>query len=362
MSPAREGKTAFPTPLRRLDAIPGAGPTAIIFAPLPSAQPTVGAALDVLRCLAAAPPGHQPLLWLSDWSAFCLNCLSGGKTNQDDLTAIKAAYDLLLGCLKAIAPATMQSVRVVFQSQAILADSSNYWISVINIGRAHQLSKIRAIDEANAEVGQVISSLMHVADVLALSSSSAPRCICSLAAQQPLHQLALDYMSAPSVADGGLVAPSLTSLPALSLRLKAAADGAAAVEDLDAELLLLDGAPDVQRKMKKAFCEPGNVDFCPPLAIAGALVLPYAEEGKLVLKRREEDGGDRTYTDAAELQADFAAGALHPGDLKPSVRDAAMAVLQRVRAAVSSDAQLAKAEKEVVKVQKRAAKGGKGKK
>jgi len=65
---------------------------------------------------------------------------------------------------------------------------------------------------------------------------------------------------------------------------------------------------------------------------------------------------------SAHLKADFAAGALHPGDLKPSVRDAAMAVLQRVRAAVSADAQLAKAEKEVVKVQKRAAKGGKGKK
>jgi len=42
--------------------------------------------------------------------------------------------------------------------------------------------------------------------------------------------------------------------------------------DADAELLLLDLQPDVQRKMKKAFCEPANAAFCPPLAIAAELV------------------------------------------------------------------------------------------
>lgn len=33
------------------------------------------------------------------------------------------------------------------------------------------------------------------------------------------------------------------------------------------ELLLLDAAPDMSSKLKKAFCEPQKTDFCPPLTL-----------------------------------------------------------------------------------------------
>ena len=64
---------------------------------------------------------------------------------------------------------------------------------------------------------------------------------------------------------------------------------------------------------------------------------------------------------ASEAQTAFQAGELHPGDLKPAVRDAVDEILGRVRAKVSGDAELAKAEKELQKVAKRqgAAKGKK---
>ena len=34
------------------------------------------------------------------------------------------------------------------------------------------------------------------------------------------------------------------------------------------ELLLLDATPDISSKLKKAFCEPQNTSFCPPLILA----------------------------------------------------------------------------------------------
>eukprot|EP00962_Isochrysis_galbana_P053100 scaffold24557_cov51-Isochrysis_galbana.AAC.1 len=74
--------------------------------------------------------------------------------------------------------------------------------------------------------------------------------------------------------------------------------------------------------MKKAFCEPGNAAFCPPLGIACELVLRHGAPPELAVKKNAEDGGDRVYTGrggVAEARADFAAGALHPGDLKPAV-------------------------------------------
>ncbi len=81
-----------------------------------------------------------------------------------------------------------------------------------------------------------------------------------------------------------------------------------------------------------------------------------AAERKLVVQRKEENGGDLSFTDAAELRAAYASSALHPGDLKPAARDALDAVLQRVRSRVQGEPELGKAAKEVEKVAKRNAK------
>ena len=355
-----EPKAMRASKVRRLDALGGNGgkPACIVFAPLPSAKPTLAAALDTLRCLAAAPAGHARVLWLADWSAFCLNCLSGGKTREDDLKAISAANTLFVAALRAIAPQLMADVRVVLQSEAILLNSNDYWISVINAGRAFQLNEIRAVDEANGEGGQVVSTLMHVADVLSTASASAPSCICGTAAQAPIHRLASGYLAKPDVAASGLKPPGVSVAAAVSIRLRSAlvvVDEATAENDPDAELLLFDGQPDVLRKMKKAFAEPGNTDDCPVIAVVTEAVLPYGA-GKLVVKRKEENGGDMTFTASAELKAAYASQALHPGDLKPAARDAVDAVLERVRAAMKADPELGKAAKEVEKVAKRNAK------
>ena len=46
---------------------------------------------------------------------------------------------------------------------------------------------------------------------------------------------------------------------------EAASGGEAPPANPDDELTVLDGSMDVGRKMKRAFCEPGNVADCPPL-------------------------------------------------------------------------------------------------
>ena len=145
--------------------------------------------------------------------------------------------------------------------------------------------------------------------------------------------------------------PDIKTIPSIPLGLKANID--AVESDPEAELLLFDGQPDIQRKMKKAFCEPGNISHCPPLAIAAEFVLPYSNEHTLTVARKEENGGKLSFDTAANLTASFAEGNLHPGDLKPAVRDAADSVLKRVRDAVQSDCDLSKALKEMEKVTKR---------
>lgn len=90
-----------------------------------------------------------------------------------DLKAIPAYYTVLLTALKALDPELMKSVNVIYQSEAILADPSNYWISVINVGRHFMLNQVMGPNMKDSDcVGIVIGRLMMVADVMGLSPST----------------------------------------------------------------------------------------------------------------------------------------------------------------------------------------------
>lgn len=65
------------------------------------------------------------------------------------------------------------------------------------------------------------------------------------------------------------------------------------------------------------------------------------------VSRKPDNGGDKTYSDIAELCADYASGALHPGDLKPALAKALNAILQPVRDHFANDAAAAALLKQV---------------
>jgi hypothetical protein len=94
----------------------------LVFAPLPNAKPTLQEAIDILAQLRASN-GQKCVLFLSDWSArVCSAC-------NADIKAIGAYYTILIASLKAVDSAVMENVQILMQSEAILADPSNYWIS-----------------------------------------------------------------------------------------------------------------------------------------------------------------------------------------------------------------------------------------
>ena len=54
-------------------------------------------------------------------------------------------------------------------------------------------------------------------------------------------------------------------MPSVSLGLR---PDASEVPFVDANLMITDGTMDINRKLKKAFCEPKNVEVCPVLTLA----------------------------------------------------------------------------------------------
>jgi len=85
----------------------------------------------------------------------------------------------------------------------------------------------------------------------------------------------------------------------------------------DSKIDLLDSEKDITRKIKKAFCEEGNIENNGILSFVEAVLMPIFNT--IELKRKEEYGGDKIYTNFEDLKDDFKNKLVHPGDLKAAV-------------------------------------------
>jgi len=90
--------------------------------------------------------------------------------------------------------------------------------------------------------------------------------------------------------------------------------------DEDSKIDLLDSAGALKKKLKKAFCEPGNITDNGILSFCKYVIIPVALKGEVfVIQRSEEHGGNASYSSYDDLEAAFAKEEIHPGDLKSSV-------------------------------------------
>jgi tyrosyl-tRNA synthetase len=308
---------------------PFAPQTTVVFAPLPTTTVRMDGVVRVLSALRRGAARGPCVLWLQDWTAFATNATNGDKN------AIQAFYTLFTAALEGLDKALMARVKVEWQSAVAFAGASDYWLSVINVGRSVQVEELRKVFEADGQsldtAGQVIGALLFGGDVLAASSAEGAQLYVD-PGQAALAEFALGYVRGKTP----LAPPALVPNDAQPLHLNDLANENAHLLTTDADMI-------VGSKLKKAFCEPGNTTFCPPLAFAHFLLGSGRE---IVVKRKEENGGDKTYKDLAAIKADFLSGALHPGDLKPSVTKAVVASLAGVRE-VYKQAAVKKAQKDL---------------
>lgn len=302
----------------------------VVLAPPPSELVLLSDVLEVLRSLGSGK--GKRVLWIQDWSARATGAAGGSAE------CIKAYYDLLLHGLHSVDPQLMSEVAVRWQGEAILSGPSDYWTSVINAGRQSSLEAIRGAlaEEENLDsAGQVVATIMHLGDVLALAGGR-DVVLCSGPSTRNLNALAAKHAES-----SGFSAPQIETTEPLSLRLQAKGEGLEA----DTQILVTDKEMDINRKFKKAFCEPGNVDFCPPVNWVEALLSNFNMD-EFVVKRKEQNGGDLEYSSAERLKEEFGEESLHPGDLKPSLAKAMNAAMLSIRDGMKK-ADLKKAQKKL---------------
>ncbi|KAI1294914.1 Tyrosine--tRNA ligase, cytoplasmic [Halotydeus destructor] len=117
------------------------------------------------------------------------------------------------------------------------------------------------------------------------------------------------------------------------------AGGKMSSSEEDSKIDLLDTPEAIKRKLKKAFCEPGNIEDNGLLSFVKHVILPlFSNEFKV--ERKPEFGGAKVYTVFEDIQNDFKAEQLHPGDLKIAVADYINRLLEPVRRKFSESKEL----------------------
>jgi hypothetical protein len=103
-------------------------------------------AVDVILQLREAK-GKPCVLFLPDWMARVCNACDGEDKD------IRMYFGVLLAALRSLDAPLMESVNVIYQSEAILNNPSDYWISVINVGRHFMLNDVMGQDVVDADGG-----------------------------------------------------------------------------------------------------------------------------------------------------------------------------------------------------------------
>merc|ERR1711976_111590 len=90
--------------------------------------------------------------------------------------------------------------------------------------------------------------------------------------------------------------------------------------DIDSKIDLLDSPAALKKKLKKAFCEPGNIQDNGILPFCKYVIFPVVlKNEKFKVERKPENGGNVEFEKFEDLENAFAKEEVHPGDLKGSV-------------------------------------------
>mmetsp|Transcript_5287 Transcript_5287/g.15169 ORF Transcript_5287/g.15169 Transcript_5287/m.15169 type:complete len:418 (+) Transcript_5287:140-1393(+) len=262
--------------------------------------------------------------WVADYFAQLNNKMGG------DLKKIQTVGEYMVEIWKAVGMEGIKddntgSVQFLSASQEINSRAAEYWPLVMDVARRNTVKRITRCSQIMGRSGegempaaQIFYPCMQCADIFFLKAD-----ICQLGMdQRKVNMLAREYCDAaqPKIR----FKPVILSHPMMPGLLQG--QEKMSKSDPASAIFMEDSAAEVKSKIKKAFCPPGAVEGNPCLAYISMVIFPWF--GKLTVNRKD---GEQTYSSYAELEADYASGALHPGDLKPALTEAINVILQPVR-------------------------------
>lgn len=277
----------------------------------PSGKIHFGHALTVRKLIDFQELGARTIVLLADLHAY-LN-------DKGPLEEIRKVAEYNKHCFIALG---LDERRTEFLLGSTFQLEPKYSMDVLRMAvettllRARRSMDMIARHLENPDVAQVIYPLMQAIDIAWLGVDVAVGGL----DQRKVHMVAREKLPAL-----GYRKPVCVHMPLLH-----GLDGAAKMSSSKGNFIAVDDEPEViEEKVKKAFCPPKVPDANPIIEYAEHVVLPAL--GKLEVRRPARYGGPIELRDAGELKELYAAGELHPADLKAALAEALIELLAPVR-------------------------------
>ena len=276
----------------------------------PSGLVHLGWALVASKICDLCDADFKVTIFWADWHASINDKLGGGLDN------IRACARYMEDCFIALG---VPKDKVEFRYASELVSNPKYWETVINIGKASTMARIRksmtimgrSEDESEMDSSKVMYPLMQAADIFTMGVDLAYAGI----DQRRIHMLARDVAEKKGWRKPiALHTPLLPGLDGGN-RMDPAASKMSKSKP-NSSIKIHDEPDDIRKKMGKAFCpmEQSEEDVNPVLMICKSIILPKL--GKLDIDRPEKFGGPVSYGSYEELTEAYFGGKLHPMDLK----------------------------------------------
>ncbi|MFP3985447.1 MAG: tyrosine--tRNA ligase [Candidatus Bathyarchaeia archaeon] len=276
--------------------------------------------------------GFHFVIFLADWHSWINNKLGGKMEN------IRLCGEYFKECFVALG---IKNVEYLWAAD--LAEDIDYWEKVVKISKSASVQRVwralpimgREMDLSDVETAWLFYPCMQAADIFHMNLDVA----CAGIDQRKAHMLARDaaekmHWQKPSCVHVpllmGLQGPAqgdrqLDEDSALNLQIVSKM-----AKSLPSTCIFVHDSPeDIKTKLKNAYCPPKQTTDNPVLEAARLVVFSNAEE--LTIVRPPKYGGAEVFTNCADLENAYRQGKIHPLDLKNSVAEALIQILEPVR-------------------------------
>ena len=278
--------------------------------------------------------GFDFIIFLADWHSWINNKLGGNMEN------IRTCGEYIKQCFTALG--IPPQAHYLWASD--LTARAEYWEKVIRVGKSVNVNRIwralpimgREMDQSDLEAASTFYPCMQVADIFQMELDVA----CAGMDQRKAHALARD------VADklGWHKPTSLHThlLPGLAGMRRMDTTKFDENQELNVEItskmsksvtesgvIVHDEPEAIRKKLRSAYCPEKDVENNPVIEIARYAIFPWQET--FSIDRPTKYGGPISFSNAEELEREYRMGKVHPLDLKNSVAEGLIKILEPVR-------------------------------
>jgi tyrosyl-tRNA synthetase len=269
--------------------------------------------------------------YLSTWHAWLNNKLGG------DLNLIRKSADLFRHSWIALG-VPPDKVEFIYSDE--LYDDLDYWATVVRVAKNLTIARVRRTLEIAGRketearmVSDFLYTPMQVADIFYM--------------QVKICQLGIDQRKANVVARElgerlgfwkpvcvhhhllqGLEKPKIWPIPEGQEK-DALSSAKMSKSKPETCIFLYDTPEEIKQKMVRAFCPEKTIQFNPVLDITKHII--FREAKTLTIERPAKFGGSIEFQSYRELEVAYAQGKLHPQDLKNTVAERLIKILEPVR-------------------------------